>query len=229
MLLQNRILYEDNHLIIINKLPSEIVQGDKTGDEPLSEAVKRYLKETYNKPGEVFLGVVHRLDRPVSGAVIFAKTSKALSRMNESIREQEFKKIYWAIVGQRPKKDKDTLINFLWKNEKQNKSLVVSQNRNGAKEAKLDYQLLSNSDRYFLLEVRLHTGRHHQIRAQLAHIGCPIKGDLKYGFSTSNPDSSISLHARSIEFLHPVKKEPIKIVAPVPDERLWRYFEEKQN
>ncbi|MDD4848101.1 MAG: RNA pseudouridine synthase [Bacteroidales bacterium] len=224
--MQNRILYEDNHLIIINKLPSEIVQGDKTGDEPLSETVKRYLKETYNKPGDVFLGVVHRLDRPVSGAVIFAKTSKALARMNESIRNQEFKKIYWAIVAQRPPKDEDTLINFLWKNEQQNKSLVVTPNRNGAKEAKLDYRLLGCSDRYFLLEVQLHTGRHHQIRAQLAHIGCPIKGDLKYGFSTTNADASISLHARSIEFLHPIKKEMIRVEAPVPDEKLWQFFEQ---
>lgn len=225
--MQNRILYEDNHLIIINKRSSEIVQGDKTGDEPLSDSVKRYIKETYNKPGNVFLGVVHRLDRPVSGCVIFAKTSKALSRMNESIRNHKFTKIYWAIVSQRPPKDTDTLTHFLLRNEKLNKSFVVSNNRKDSKIATLHYRFLDSSDRYFLLEVQLETGRHHQIRAQLAHIGCPIKGDLKYGFSTSNPDSSISLHARSVEFLHPIKKEIIKVTAPVPDDILWSFFEQR--
>lgn len=227
--MQDRILYEDNHLIIINKLPSEIVQGDKTGDTPLSEIVKHYLKEKYNKPGEVFLGVIHRLDRPVSGAVIFAKTSKALSRMNEEIREQQFKKNYWAIVAQQPPKEEDLLVDFLQRNEKLNKSFIVKNPSKTTKEAKLKYQFLGESERYFLLEIQLLTGRHHQIRAQLANIGCPIKGDLKYGFSTSNPDGSISLHARSIEFLHPVKQELIKVIAPIPDEKLWKFFENQQN
>ena len=222
--IEKKILYEDNHLIILNKAPSDIVQGDKTGDKPLSESVKDYLKEKYNKPGEVFLGVVHRLDRPVSGVVIFAKTSKALSRMNEMLREGALQKKYWAIVADKPEPEEATLIDFLKKNEQQNKSFVVKNKSEGAKEARLSYKLLACSDRYYLLEVELHTGRHHQIRAQLAHNGTPIKGDLKYGFSTSNKDASISLHARQVSFPHPVKKESMTVIVPPPDETLWNYF-----
>lgn len=222
--IENKILYEDNHLIVVNKSSSDIVQGDRTGDEPLSEQVKKYLKVRYEKPGEVFLGVVHRLDRPVSGAVIFAKTSKALSRMNEQLRNNELQKIYWAITAQKPEPEEAVLRNFLKKNEAQNKSYVVREGVQGAKEAKLSYKLSACSDRYYLLEITLHTGRHHQIRAQLAHHGTPIKGDLKYGFPTSNKDGSISLHARKIVFIHPIKKERIEIIAPPPKEILWDYF-----
>lgn len=220
------VLLEDNHLIVINKIASQIVQGDKTGDVPLSEHIKNYLKVKYNKPGKVFLGVVHRLDRPVSGAVVFARTDKALSRMNEIFRSRDVQKVYWAIVERRPAREEGKLINWLNKNEKQNKSYVVKDGTAGALRAELDYKLLASSDKYHLLEVQLHTGRHHQIRCQLANMGCIIKGDLKYGAKRSNPDASISLHARSISFTHPVKGERVEIVAPVPDDKLWQYFQQ---
>lgn len=224
ILLSDRILFEDNHLIVVNKLPKEIVQGDKTGDTPLSETVKQYIKEKYNKPGDVFLGVVHRLDRPVGGVTIFARTSKALTRLNELIKNREIKKTYWAIVKEVPKKHEGTLKGFLVRNEKQNKSYAHPKPVEKSKEAVLSYRLIAQSNDYSLLEVDLQTGRHHQIRAQLAAIGCPIKGDLKYGAARSNKDGSISLHARSIEFVHPVRKEPIAIVANPPDDVLWNYF-----
>ncbi len=220
------VLLEDNHLIVINKIASQIVQGDKTGDVPLSEHLKNYLKVKYNKPGKVFLGVVHRLDRPVSGAVVFARTDKALSRMNEIFRSRDVQKVYWAIVERRPAREEGKLINWLNKNEKQNKSYVVKDGTAGALRAELDYKLLASSDKYHLLEVQLHTGRHHQIRCQLANMGCILKGDLKYGAKRSNPDASISLHARSISFTHPVKGERVEIVAPVPDDKLWQYFQQ---
>lgn len=216
------VLYEDNHIIAVNKTSSEIVQGDKTGDEPLSETLKKYLKEKYNKPGEVFLGVTHRLDRPVSGVVIFAKTSKALTRLNEMFRNQEVKKTYWAIVKDRPAETEGRLEHYLVRNEKQNKSVAHTKMVPNAKKASLSYKLISHSDNYFLLEVQLETGRHHQIRCQLAKMGCPIKGDLKYGFPRSNPNGGISLHARYVEFVHPVSKQLIQITAPCPaDDKLW--------
>ena len=198
------VVYEDNHLIIVNKTASEIVQGDKTGDTPLSETVKQYIKEKYAKPGNVFLGVVHRLDRPVSGLVVFAKTSKALARMNEMFRNSEVKKTYWAIVKQRPPQDEGELVNYLVRNEKQNKSYAYDKEVKNSKKAVLHYRLIGHSQNYFLLEVDLKTGRHHQIRCQLAKMGCPIKGDLKYGFARSNPDGSICLHAHRVKFVHPV-------------------------
>ncbi len=217
------VLYEDNHIIAVNKTSSEIVQGDKTGDEPLSETLKKYLKEKYNKPGEVFLGVTHRLDRPVSGVVVFAKTSKALTRLNEMFRNQEVKKSYWAIVKNRPEETEGRLEHYLVRNEKQNKSVAHSKMVPNAKKASLSYKLISQSDNYFLLEVQLETGRHHQIRCQLAKMGCPIKGDLKYGFPRSNPNGGISLHARYVEFVHPVSKQLIQITAPCPDDdKLWQ-------
>lgn len=217
------VLYEDNHIIAVNKTSSEIVQGDKTGDEPLSEILKKYLKEKYNKPGEVFLGVTHRLDRPVSGVVVFAKTSKALTRLNEMFRNQEVKKTYWAIVKNRPEETEGRLEHYLVRNEKQNKSVAHSKMVPNAKKASLSYKLISHSDNYFLLEVQLETGRHHQIRCQLAKMGCPIKGDLKYGFPRSNPNGGISLHARYVEFVHPVSKQLIQITAPCPDDdKLWQ-------
>ena len=222
--IENQILCEDNHLIIVNKLPSQIVQGDKTGDEPLSEILKKYIKEKYNKPGEVFLGVVHRLDRPVSGIVLFARTSKVLSRMNEMMKKREIKKIYWAVVKNPPPEISGHLIHYLIRNEKMNKSFVVSEEKTGSQKAELVYSLLENSNNYHLLEIELLTGRHHQIRVQLAHIGCPIKGDMKYGFPRSNSDGSIHLHARRIELVHPVKKEPILIEAKPPDDSLWNHF-----
>jgi len=224
-LTSKHILYEDNHLLVVNKEASEIVQGDKTGDTPLSEKGKLYLKEKYNKPGKVFLGVVHRLDRPTSGALIFARTDKALSRLNQMIRDHKIRKTYWAIVDKIPNKTEGTLINHLRKNPKNNKSYVVDKNTKGALEAVLTYKFIASSDKFHLLEIELKTGRHHQIRVQLANIGCLIKGDLKYGAKRSNPDASISLHARELVFIHPVKKEEIKITAPVPDERLWQFFE----
>jgi 23S rRNA pseudouridine1911/1915/1917 synthase len=226
MIINNsEILYEDNHIIIVNKKPSEIVQGDKTGDLPLSEKIKQYLKKKYNKPGDVFLGVVHRLDRPVSGILIFAKTGKALSRLNEMFRSKEIKKTYWAIVKNKPELTSGTLIHYLRKNEKNNKSYVYEKEGRNTKRAELDYTLIKSSDRYHLLEVTLKTGRHHQIRAQLAHIGSPIKGDLKYGYERSNPDASISLHSRKAEFLHPVSKVKIEITAnPPKGDKLWEYF-----
>lgn len=219
-----RVLFEDNHLIAVNKLPSEIVQGDKTGDTPLSEDVKQYIKEKYDKPGKVFLGVIHRIDRPVSGVVVFARTSKALSRMNELVKEREMDKIYWAIVKNRPDNLEGELRHFLVRNEKKNKSFASLNQKKGAKEGILRYRLQKESKDYHLLEIELLTGRHHQIRAQLAAIGCPIKGDLKYGFDRSNKDASISLHARSVFFVHPVSKEPISIIADPPQDVLWDYF-----
>lgn len=220
------ILYEDNHIIAVNKNSSEIVQGDKTGDTPLSETIKAYIKEKYKKPGDVFLGVTHRLDRPVSGVVLFAKTSKALIRLNDMFRNQEVKKTYWAIVFNKPKVDEGRLEHYLVRNEKQNKSFAYTAERTNSKKAALTYKLIASSERYFLLEVHLETGRHHQIRCQLAAMGCPIKGDLKYGYPRSNPNGGISLHAREVEFIHPVSKERIRIVAPVPqDDNLWRSFE----
>ena len=217
-----QVLYEDNHIIIVNKAPSEIVQGDKTGDEPLSEIVKRYLKEKYNKPGNVFCGVTHRLDRPTSGVVVFAKTSKALSRLNEMFKNNEMDKTYWAIVKKLPQKTEATLTHYLIKNERTNKSTAHDVEKPNTKKAVLHYKLVASSDNYHLLEVDLETGRHHQIRCQLSKIGSPIKGDLKYGFDRSNPDGSISLHARSVSFIHPVSKEKIEITAPVPDDNLWK-------
>jgi len=220
------VLYEDNHIIAVNKSTSEIVQGDKTGDQPLSETIKLYLKEKYNKPGEVFLGVTHRLDRPVSGVVLFAKTSKALTRLNEMFRNQEVKKTYWAIVKEKPALPEGRLEHYLVRNEKQNKSVAYDKERSDAKKAALSYRLIAHSDTYYLLEVHLETGRHHQIRCQLAKMNCPIKGDLKYGFPRSNPNGGISLHARSIEFIHPVSKLQISLTAPVPtDDKLWKTME----
>ena len=223
----DRILFEDNHLIAVNKLPSEIVQGDKTGDVPLSEEVKAYHKVKYDKPGDVFLGVIHRLDRPVSGVTLFARTSKALARMNALIRERQVRKIYWAVVKQLPPDTHATLRHHLLRDPEKNKSFVVGPNTKGSKEAVLHYRLIARSDQYQLLEVELETGRHHQIRAQLAAVGCPIKGDLKYGFDRSNSDASISLHARSMGFEHPVKKEKVMIVAATPDDSLWNFFEKE--
>ena len=218
------IIYEDNHILVYNKQAGDIVQGDKTGDKPLSEVVKDYIKERDAKPGNVFLGVTHRIDRPTTGVVIFAKTSKALERMNELFRDGGVDKTYWAIVKKAPEKDEDLLVHHLSRNEKQNKSYVFDAPKSTTKEAKLRYKVISKSDNYSLIEVELLTGRHHQIRAQLASIGSPIKGDLKYGFPRSNPDGGICLHARKVEFIHPVKKEKITIVAPVPDDALWQYF-----
>ncbi len=222
--LSQRILFEDNHLIVVNKLRSELVQADKTDDVTLREDIQQFLKKKYNKPGDVFLGVIHRLDRPVSGVVVFAKTGKALKRMNELVKNREFKKTYWAVVKTMPPKEAGELRHYLVRNEKKNKSFAYPKPVNNSKEAVLTYKLAAASDEYYLLEVDLKTGRHHQIRTQLAAIGCPIKGDLKYGFPRSNKDASISLHARSVEFIHPVKKEPLKIVASPPDDPLWYFF-----
>lgn len=217
------VLYEDNHIIAVNKTCNEIVQGDKTGDTPLSEIVKAYIKDKYNKPGEVFLGVTHRLDRPTSGVVLFARTSKALTRLNEMFKSHEkIKKTYWAIVQNAPKQPQARLENWLVRNEKQNKSYVAKPGTKDAKLAVLTYSTIATSDNYTLLEIQLQTGRHHQIRCQLAAIGCPIKGDLKYGAKRSNPDGGISLHARKIAFIHPVSKQEICITAPVPNDKLWR-------
>lgn len=220
-----QVLHEDNHVIVVNKRASDIVQGDKTGDVTMPDQIKEFLRVKYNKPGNIFCGVVHRLDRPTSGAVIFAKTSKALSRLNEQFREKDTKKVYWAVVETAPREKSGSLVNFLLKNEKQNKAYVHQKEVPGSKKASLDYRLIAQSDKYYLLEVELHTGRHHQIRAQLAHMGCIIKGDLKYGAKRSNPDGSIHLHARYLEFIHPTTKEMIRITAPVPDESLWKWFE----
>lgn len=218
------VIYEDNHIIIVSKTTGEIVQGDKTGDRPLSEMVKQYIKETCAKPGDVFLGVVHRLDRPVFGLVLFARTSKALSRLNAMFANGEVKKKYWAIVKDAPAEPEGTLIHWLVRNEKQNKSYAYDHEVPRSKKAVLDYRVIGRSDNYTLLEVNLHTGRHHQIRCQLAKIGCPIKGDLKYGAKRSNPDGSISLLSRSMEFIHPVSKKEISVEAPLPDDRLWQSF-----
>ncbi len=215
------ILYEDNHIIAVNKSSSELVQADKTGDECLSDTLKRYIAKKYNKPGNVFLGVVHRLDRPVSGVVVFARTSKALQRLNKMFREKEVSKKYLAVVKERLPSEEGTLVNYLKKNEKQNKSYAYDRPVKGSREASLSYRLLARTDRYYLLEIDLHTGRHHQIRSQLAYAGSPVKGDLKYGYPRSNMNGSISLHAWKIKFVHPVKKEEIEIVAPVPAGDIW--------
>lgn len=220
-----KVIYEDNHIIVVNKTASEIVQGDKTGDVPLSETVKEYLKEKYAKPGNVFLGVTHRLDRPVSGLVVFAKTSKALSRLNDMFRLGEVRKTYWAVVKNRPKELEGKLTHWLVRNEKQNKSYAYDKEVPNSKKAILCYKLIGHSQNYYLLEVDLQTGRHHQIRCQLAKMGCPIKGDLKYGFPRSNPDGSICLHARRITFIHPVSKEVIDLTASLPGGNLWNGFD----
>ncbi|MCF8366826.1 MAG: RluA family pseudouridine synthase [Bacteroidales bacterium] len=220
----NEILFEDNHIIVVNKITGDIVQADRTEDPTLRDTVKDYLKEKYQKPGNVFVGVVHRLDRPVSGAVIFAKTSKALKRLNSIFKAREIKKVYWVVVDKAPPRQEDKLINYLRRNATKNKSYVVDEGTKDAVYAELEYKVLAGSDRYYLLEVLLHTGRHHQIRAQMAGLGCRIKGDLKYGFPRSNPDASIHLHARFIEFIHPVNKEIITITAPLPDDPLWNFF-----
>ena len=220
-----QILYEDNHIIIVNKRVGDIIQGDKTGDTPLSEIVKEYIQKKYQKPGNVFLGVVHRIDRPTSGIVIFARTSKALERLNEMLRDHEIEKIYWAVVKNKLPKSADTLIHFLKKNPKNNKSTTYSTAIEGSKKAVLHYQLLKKLDNYSLLEINLETGRHHQIRCQLAAIGCPIKGDLKYGFPRSNADGGIHLHARKIEFTHPVSNQQISLLAPLPDDAIWKLCE----
>jgi len=216
-----QILFEDNHIVVVNKRAGDIVQGDKTGDKPLSDVVKEYIAEKYNKPGNVYLGVVHRLDRPTTGLVMFAKTSKVLPRLNALFVSKDITKTYWAIVKNQPEKQQDTLIHWLKKNPKNNKSYVYQHEVKDSKKAVLHYKILKKLDRYFLLEIALETGRHHQIRAQLAHIGCSIKGDLKYGFDRSNDDGSIHLHARNITFIHPVKNEPIEITANLPNDIIW--------
>lgn len=219
-----QVLYEDNHIIVVYKESGEIVQGDKTGDKPLSETIKAWIKEKYAKPGNVFLGVVHRLDRPVSGLVVFAKTSKALSRLNDMFRKGEVKKTYWAMVQTPPSEPESTLTNWLVRNEKQNKSYAYNHEVPNAKKAILKYKTVGQTEHYTLLEVNLLTGRHHQIRCQLSAIGCPIKGDLKYGARRSNPDGSISLLSRTVEFIHPVSKEYISVVSPLPAEKVWDNF-----
>ena len=217
-----QVLFEDNHILIVNKRAGDITQGDKTGDKPLSEVVKEYVKDKYNKPGNVFIGTVHRLDRPTSGIVIFARTSKALERLNKMLRDKVIQKTYWAIVKNQPKVKTDTLTNFLKKDSKKNKSFVYKKEIEGSKKATLHFKVIQQLDNYSLLEVDLETGRHHQIRTQLSHIGSPIKGDLKYGFDRSNKDGSISLHARKINFIHPVTKEIITIIAPTPTDPIWK-------
>lgn len=218
------VLYEDNHLIAVNKKPSDLSQKDRTGDSAIDSEVKKYLAEKYDKPGDVFLGIVHRLDRPVGGVMLFARTSKALERLNEIFRTREVKKIYLAIVAERPPDDEAVLTNYLKKNEQQNKTYVYDNEVKGSKSASLTYRLAGRSDRYFLLEIELHSGRHHQIRAQLAKIGCPVKGDLKYGYPRSNENGSISLFARRLEFIHPVKKEKVIIKADYPKGDVWKLF-----
>ena len=218
------ILYEDNHLIVLNKSVSDLVQGDKTGDKSLDVKTKEYLKNLYKKPGNVFLGVIHRLDRPVSGVVVFARTSKALSRMNKLFQEKKVQKKYWAIVSDKPPVEEERLNHFLVRKSNLNKSFAYSTAKKGSKEASLSYRLMGRTKNYFFLEIALHTGRHHQIRCQLAKIGCPIKGDLKYGSGRSNPGGGISLHAREIEFIHPVLKEELKIIAAPPKDVLWNEF-----
>ena len=216
-----QILHEDNHIIVVNKRVGDIVQGDKTGDKPLSEVVKEYIKNKYNKPGEVFLGVVHRLDRPTTGIVVFARTSKALTRLNELFSKRETQKTYWAVVKNKPPKTQDNLVHFLKRNEKNNTSKAHVKEIPESKKASLDYKIIKELQNYFALEINLHTGRHHQIRAQLSAIGCPIKGDLKYGFDRSNPDGGIHLHARKLVFIHPVTKVSTEIIAPTPNEVIW--------
>lgn len=224
LLSKDRILYEDNHLIIVNKLPGELVQGDETGDRTLADDVKEYLRVTYSKPGNVYLGIPHRLDRPTSGIVVYAKTEKALVRLNEAFRGSGVKKTYWAITDNVPREREGLLVHYIVRNAQNNKSTAFTSERKGSKIAKLSYSVLADSDRFHLIEIDLHTGRHHQIRAQLAAVGCHIKGDLKYGFPRSNPDGGICLHARRISFIHPVKKEEITITASPPHDRLWDYF-----
>ena len=224
-----QVLHIDNHTIVVNKQPSDIVQGDKTGDETLAEKVKQYLKAEFNKEGNVFCGVVHRLDRPTSGALVFARTSKGLSRLNEQFRDKSTRKVYWAVVEKTPEQKTGRLEHYLKKNEKQNKSYAHNSEIAGSKKAVLSYSLMKSSDKYHLLEIELETGRHHQIRCQLATIGCIIKGDLKYGAKRSNKDGSIHLHARHLEFNHPTTKELISVTAPVPNEPLWQYFEKECN
>lgn len=222
--IEQNILYEDNHLLVYNKRPSQITQGDKTGDIPLPELLMAFLKKRDHKPGNVFMGVVHRLDRPVSGVVVFAKTSKALSRMNELVRSGGLQKTYWAVVRGTPPMEEAHLVHWLHRNEEKNKSYVSDRETPGSKKAELIYRRIGISENYSLLEIELLTGRHHQIRAQLARIGCPVKGDLKYGYDRSNPDGSIHLHARAVEFIHPVKKEPLRIIADPPRDTLWDFF-----
>lgn len=216
-----QVIYEDNHLIVINKRAGDIVQGDKTGDLPLSEVVKLFLKKKYNKPGKVYLGVAHRLDRPTTGIVVFAKTSKALPRLNKLFAEKKANKRYWAVVKNRPESTENTLTHWLKRNPKQNKSYAHKKEVPDSKKAVLSYELIKKLDHYYLLEVDLKTGRHHQIRSQLSAIGCPIKGDLKYGFNRSNSDGSIHLHARQLSFIHPVKKDLLELVAPTPHDSVW--------
>jgi len=219
-----KVLYQDNHLIAVNKTNSDLVQGDRTGDVALDQTIRQYLKEKYNKPGNVYLGVIHRLDRPVSGVVLFAKTSKALSRMNKLFKEKQVEKTYWAIVKNLPDPPSSDLTHYLVRNPKKNKSFSFDTPRKDAREASMTYTTLSSSDRYHLLEIYLHTGRHHQIRSQLSRIGSPIKGDLKYGFDRSNQDGGICLHARKIHFIHPVRKSPLTIIADPPSDNLWDFF-----
>lgn len=216
-----QILHEDNHIIVVNKRVGDIVQGDKTGDKPLSEIVKEYIKEKYNKPGEVFLGVVHRLDRPTTGIVVFARTSKALERLNSMFSNRETQKTYWAVVKNKPPKTSDILVHYLKRNPKNNTSKAHLKEVPDSKKASLDYTIIKELNNYFVLEINLHTGRHHQIRSQLQAIGCPIKGDLKYGFDRSNPDGGIHLHAQKLSFIHPVTKEQLTVIAPTPNDTLW--------
>lgn len=218
------VLYEDNHLIAVFKRSSDLSQGDKTGDAPLEVEVKKYIAKKYNKTGDVFLGIVHRLDRPVSGVMLFARTSKALERLNKMFSEGKIRKTYYAIIKERPPKDEDTIVHYLKKNETQNKSYVYDTEVKGSKKASLTYRIKARSDKFYLVEIELHTGRHHQIRAQMSAIGCPVKGDLKYGYSRSNDDSSISLFSGKIEFIHPVKNEPLTIIARFPDGDIWQHF-----
>lgn len=226
--LPDRILYEDNHLIAVNKLPSEIVQGDKTGDTPLADKVREYIRQKHAKPGNVYLGVVHRIDRPVGGVVLFARTSKALVRLNAMVKDRRIVKTYLAVVRNRPPRDSEHLVHFLKKNEKQNKSYVVSETTPGARKGELVYALAARSDTHYLLRIDLMTGRHHQIRAQLAAVGCPVRGDVKYGFDRPNADGSIHLHAQSVELVHPVRQEKIRIEAPLPGgDRLWQHFRDR--
>lgn len=222
------VLYEDNHLIVINKHCGEIVQPDQTGDIALEQQVKDYLKVRYNKPGDVFLGVVHRLDRPVSGIVVFARTSKALIRMNRMFQDKSIRKTYWAIVKELPPEPSGTLVHYIRRNTKINRSYCYATEKKDAKKSILHYRLIASSDRYHLLEIDLETGRHHQIRSQLSFIGCPIRGDLKYGYPRSNPDGGISLHARQIRFPHPVKNEEVCLTADLPDEDLWKIFKSNE-
>ncbi len=224
-----QVLYEDNHIIAVNKYPGELVQGDKSGDESLDKEVKEYIKQKYKKPGDVFLGVVHRLDRPVSGVVLFARTSKALVRLNKMFQEHDIQKTYWAITKGRPEMEKGVLVHYLLRNEEKNKSTAHISPKKGAKEAKLTYELIGMTNHFCLLQIDLQTGRHHQIRAQLSKIGCPIKGDLKYGFPRSNKEGGIHLHARMVQFEHPVSKESIRIIASPPNDPLWREFIEQVN